>query len=148
MLLSLLIQMMVLAGCAVAPTAPPPTAPPSATAVLPTSAVVEPIAAPTSAPEERLPLKDAVKSMDPQDVWQNFYNLTQIPRASENEGPVREFLVQFGKGLKLETLVDEAGNVLIRKPAASGMENLQGVVLQVHTDMVTEKTADKVIDLQ
>jgi dipeptidase D len=80
--------------------------------------------------------------MDPQDVWQNFYDLTQIPRPSHHEGQVRDFLVQFGQGLGLETVVDNAGNVIIRKPASPGMENRQGVILQAHMDMVPQKTPE------
>ncbi len=83
-----------------------------------------------------VPLKDAVATMDPQDVWQNFYELTQIPRPSHHEEQVRDFLVQFGQDLGLETIVDDVGNVLIRKPAAPGFENLEGVILQAHMDMV------------
>lgn len=83
-----------------------------------------------------VPLKDAVATMDPQDVWQNFYELTQIPRPSHHEEQVRDFLVQFGQDLGLETIVDDVGNVLIRKPAAPGLENLEGVILQAHMDMV------------
>ena len=76
--------------------------------------------------------------MDPQDVWQNFYELTQIPRPSHHEEQVRDFLVQFGEGLGLETIVDDVGNVLIRKPASPGMENRHGVILQAHMDMVPQ----------
>ena len=76
--------------------------------------------------------------MDPQDVWQNFYELTQIPRPSHHEEQVRDFLAQFGKDLGLETIVDDVGNVLIRKPASPGMENRHGVILQAHMDMVAQ----------
>ena len=93
-----------------------------------------------------VPLKDAVATMDPQDVWQNFYELTQIPRPSHHEEQVRDFLVQFGESLGLETLVDDVGNVLIRKPASSGFENRQGVILQAHMDMVPQKTPDSTHD--
>lgn len=103
-------------------------------------------AASPGVPAARVPLKDAVKNMEPRDVWQNFYNLTQIPRPSHHEEKVRDFLVQFGKGLGLETLVDDAGNVIIRKPAAKGLENRQGVILQAHMDMVPQKAPDKVFD--
>ena len=44
----------------------------------------------------------------------------------------------------METVLDEAGNVLIRKPATPGMENRKPVVLQGHMDMVPQKNADKV----
>ena len=88
------------------------------------------------------PLKDAVATMEPQAVWQNFYDLTQVPRPSHHEEQVRAFLVQFGDNLGLETLVDGVGNVLIRKPASPGLENAQGVILQAHMDMVPQKTAE------
>ena len=85
-----------------------------------------------------VPLKDAVATMDPQDVWQNFYQLTQIPRPSHHEEQVRDFLAQFGKDLGLETIVDDVGNVIIRKPASPGMEKRHGVILQAHMDMVAQ----------
>ena len=72
--------------------------------------------------------------------------LTQIPRPSHHEEQVREFLVQFGQDLGLETTVDDAGNVLIRKPAAAGLEDRPGVILQAHMDMVPQKTPDNVHD--
>jgi dipeptidase D len=83
-----------------------------------------------------VPLKDTLPSMTPQDVWQNFYNITQVPRPSGHVEQMRAFLVDFGKGLNLDTTVDEAGNVLIRKPASKGMEDRPGVVMQAHMDMV------------
>ena len=50
------------------------------------------------------------------------------------------------RDLNLDTTVDDAGNVLIRKPASKGMEITPGVVLQAHMDMVAQKTADKGFD--
>jgi len=93
-----------------------------------------------------VPLKDALPSLSPQDVWQNFYDITQAPRPSGHMDQIRSFLVNFGKALSLDTTVDDAGNVLIRKPASEGMENRAGVVLQAHMDMVAQKTADKDFD--
>ena len=94
------------------------------------------------------PLKDALPSLAPADVWQNFYDITQVPRPSGHMDQIRTFLVNFGKGLNLDTTVDEAGNVLIRKPASKGMENHAGVVLQAHMDMVAQKTSDKDFDFE
>jgi dipeptidase D len=93
-----------------------------------------------------VPLKDALPSLSPQDVWQNFYDITQVPRPSGHMDQIRTFLVNFGKGLNLDTTVDDSGNVLIRKPASKGMEDHAGVVLQAHMDMVAQKTADKDFD--
>jgi dipeptidase D len=95
---------------------------------------------------EKVPLEDAIEGLAPQDVWQRFYEITRIPRRSLHEEKVRAFLVQFGQGLGLETTVDEAGNVLIRKPPAAGMENRKGVILQAHMDMVAQQTPETVHD--
>lgn len=78
----------------------------------------------------------------PQELWRNFYSLTQIPRPSGHTEKVRDFLVDFGKKNGLEAFVDNAGNVVMRKPATRGMENRKGVILQAHMDMVPQKVAD------
>ena len=87
-----------------------------------------------------------ILQLAPQNVWKHFYSLTRIPRPSGHVEQVTEFLVNFGKGLGLESLVDEAGNVIIRKPATPGMENRKGVILQAHMDMVPQKNNDTVHD--
>ena len=89
-----------------------------------------------------------IKNLEPKEVWSFFYDLTQIPRPSKKEDKVREFLVNFGKSNGLETIVDKAGNVIIRKPATAGMENRKGVILQGHMDMVPQKNSDKVFDFE
>ena len=61
-----------------------------------------------------------ILDLAPQNVWKHFYSLTQIPRPSGHMEKITGFLVNFGKGLGLETFVDEAGNVIIRKPCHSG----------------------------
>jgi dipeptidase D len=93
-----------------------------------------------------IPLQDALGDLEPQDVFQNFYDITQVPRPSGHTDQIRELLVNFGQDLGLETLVDEAGNVIIRKPAAAGLGNRQGVVLQAHMDMVPQKEEGKEFD--
>lgn len=87
-----------------------------------------------------------IESLEPQNVWKHFYALTRVPRPSGFLKPVQEFLLNFGKSLKLESFLDEAGNVIIRKPATPGMENRKGVILQAHMDMVPQKNNDKVHD--
>jgi hypothetical protein len=44
----------------------------------------------------------------------------------------------------LETIIDEVGNVIIRKPAMPGMENRKGVILQAHLDMVNPDVIAKI----
>ncbi len=87
-------------------------------------------------------------NLEPKALWENFYNMCQIPHPSKHEEKIREYLVAFGKGLGLETVADEVGNVIIRKPATPGMENRKGVVLQGHMDMVPQKNNDKVHDFE
>ena len=89
-----------------------------------------------------------ILNLEPALLWKNFYSLTQIPRPSKHEEKVRDFLVQFGKNLGLETIQDEVGNVIIRKPATPGLEKLKGVVLQGHMDMVPQKNNDTVHDFE
>ena len=89
-----------------------------------------------------------ILNLEPKDLWKNFYSLTQIPRPSKKEVQVQQFAVDFGKSLGLETIIDEVGNVIIRKPATPGMENRKGVILQGHLDMVPQKNSDKVHDFE
>lgn len=86
--------------------------------------------------------------MNPAIVWKNFYELTRIPRPSKHEAKVAAYLYNFGKSLGLETIQDEIGNIIIRKPATPGMENRKGVILQGHMDMVPQKNADTVHDFE
>ena len=83
-----------------------------------------------------------IKDLQPKVVWNNFYGLTQIPRPSKHEGKVIEYLYNWGVSHGLETIKDETGNIIIRKPATPGFENRKGVILQGHMDMVPQKTGD------
>lgn len=89
-----------------------------------------------------------IRDLKPSVVWNNFYQLTRIPRPSKHEEKAVEYLYNFGKSHGLETIKDEVGNIIIRKEATKGMEHLKGVVLQGHIDMVPQKNADKVHDFE
>ena len=84
----------------------------------------------------------------PKALWNNFYSLTQIPRPSGKKKEISDFLANYGRSLGLETIQDEIGNVIIRKPASPGMESHPGVILQGHMDMVPQKNSDKVFDFE
>ena len=87
-----------------------------------------------------------MKNLKPQGLWNNFYDLTQIPRPSGQKEAVSAFLANYGRSLGLETIVDGIGNVIIRKPASPGYENHPGVILQGHMDMVPQKNNDTNFD--
>ncbi|MGL5245055.1 MAG: aminoacyl-histidine dipeptidase, partial [Sarcina sp.] len=61
---------------------------------------------------------------------------------------VSDYLVKFGKKLGLETIQDEALNVIIKKPATPGYENSPTVIIQGHMDMVCEKNKDTIHDFK
>jgi len=83
-----------------------------------------------------------ITQLNPTEVWQQFNEICKVPRPSKKEGKMIDFLINFGKQHNLETIRDNVGNVVIRKPASEGMQNAQTIVLQSHIDMVCEKTAD------
>ena len=93
-------------------------------------------------------MSNEILQLNPKALWRNFHSLTRIPRPSKHEDQIREFIYNFGKNLGLETIQDEVGNVIIRKPATPGMENRKGVILQGHLDMVPQKNSDKVHDFE
>lgn len=87
-----------------------------------------------------------IKDLEPRGIWNYFYEITQIPRPSKKEEKVIAYLLEFAKKHNLEAKKDDAGNVLITKPATKGKENLQTVILQGHVDMVCEKNSGTVHD--
>ena len=90
----------------------------------------------------------SIRDLEPKQLWNFFHEITQIPRPSKHEQKMVEYIVEFGKKHKLETIVDKVGNVIIRKPATKGMENRKGVILQTHLDMVPQKNSDKKHDFE
>jgi len=91
-------------------------------------------------------MNEQIRTLQPQALWNHFADLNAVPRPSKREQQVIAFAKAFGEGLGLPTSVDEAGNVLIKKPATAGMENRQTVVLQSHLDMVHQKNSDTTFD--
>lgn len=83
-----------------------------------------------------------IRDLNPKEVWENFYQLTQIPRPSKKEERIIAYMKKFGEDLGLETIVDAVGNVIIKKPATPGMEDRKGIVLQGHIDMVPQANSD------
>lgn len=83
-----------------------------------------------------------IHDLKPKSIWKYFYELTQVPRPSKKEEKVIAYLLDFAKKHNLEAKKDEAGNILITKPATKGKENLPTVILQGHVDMVCEKNND------
>ena len=84
-----------------------------------------------------------LSGLKPEALWKNFEELTKIPRPSRKEEKVIQYMKEFGEKLGLKTIVDGCGNVIIKKPATPGMENLKGVIMQGHLDMVPQANSDR-----
>ncbi|MGB1309152.1 MAG: cytosol nonspecific dipeptidase, partial [Oceanihabitans sp.] len=83
-----------------------------------------------------------IRQLEPKALWNKFADLNAVPRASKNEARVIAFMKDFGNSLNLETIEDEVGNVIIKKPATPGMEDRVTIVMQSHLDMVHQKNND------
>ncbi|MBT7850435.1 MAG: aminoacyl-histidine dipeptidase [Formosa sp.] len=91
-------------------------------------------------------MSQEIRQLEPKAVWNKFADLNAVPRPSKKEERVISFMKDFGKNLKLETIEDTVGNVIIRKPATSGMVDRKAIVMQSHLDMVHQKNSDTNFD--
>ena len=88
------------------------------------------------------------EGLKPEAVWGYFEEICQVPRPSKKEGKIVAYLLDWAKKHHLEAKRDEAGNVLIKKPATRGKENAPTVILQAHMDMVPQKNKDTQHDFE
>jgi dipeptidase D len=91
-------------------------------------------------------MADKIAQLQPERLWHYFLEICKVPRPSKKEEKIAAYLMNFGREHGLETLRDEIGNVLIRKPGTKGKENVKSVILQSHIDMVCEKNSDVQFD--
>jgi dipeptidase D len=77
--------------------------------------------------------------LEPRVVWKHFGAIAAIPRASEKEAAVRQCVLDLAERLRLESVQDAVGNLVVRKPARPGRENAVPAAIQSHLDMVCEK---------
>lgn len=91
-------------------------------------------------------MSQEIRNLEPKALWNKFADLNAVPRPSKKEDRVIVFMKNFGESLGLETFEDEIRNVIIRKPATTGMENRKAIVLQGHLDMVHQKNSDTIFD--
>ena len=76
-----------------------------------------------------------------------FEEISAIPRVSYHEQEIADYIEAFAKARGLASYRDAANNVLITKAGTKGRENEDVLMLQSHTDMVGEKSADSTCDL-
>ena len=83
-----------------------------------------------------------ILKLQPEALWRNFHLLTQVPRPSGHLEKIQQFLLDWAKERNIDARLDNAGNILMYKPASPGMEDRKIVTLQGHIDMVPQKTPD------
>ena len=93
-------------------------------------------------------MESLIRKLQPISIWNHFSDLNAVPRPSKKEERIIEFMVNFGKKLMLETIVDGVGNVIIKKPATKGFENKKTIVMQSHLDMVHQKNSEIVFNFE
>ncbi len=93
-------------------------------------------------------MSQEIRNLEPAVLWNKFADLNAVPRPSKKEEKVIAFMKNFGLNLGLETIEDEVGNVIIKKPATIGYENRKTIVLQGHLDMVHQKNNDTIFDFE
>lgn len=81
-------------------------------------------------------------NLEPKNVFKFFEDMTKIPHGSGNEKAISDFLANFAKERNLEVVQDRELNVIIKKTASAGYENISPVIIQGHMDMVCEKNKD------
>jgi dipeptidase D len=80
--------------------------------------------------------------LEPRLLWRHFLELSMIPRGSGSEAAAARYVADTSRAMGHAVLLDDVGNVVVRKNAAPGREKAPGVVLQAHVDMVCEKNEE------
>ncbi|MBS4785380.1 MAG: beta-Ala-His dipeptidase [Clostridiales bacterium] len=93
-------------------------------------------------------MKYIIQDREPRLPLKYFEDIAAIPHGSYNEKALAEFIVNRAKELGLYVRVDERNNVIVKKPATPGLEDLPAVLMQAHIDMVNEKNADSDHDFE
>ncbi len=87
-----------------------------------------------------------VRELHPTNVWGYFADICAIPHPSKHEEKLAQYLRDFAAAQNLEIKEDKTGNIVIIKPATSGYEGHQTIILQAHFDMVPQKNSDVEFD--
>ena len=83
-------------------------------------------------------MTDNLNNLQPRLVWAHFATLCAIPRPSLHEAALIEHLISWAQARGIESVVDDAGNLILKKPASTSCEAMPGVILQGHLDMVCQ----------
>lgn len=88
-----------------------------------------------------------LEGLKPEKVFEYFEEISAIPRGSGNTEKIRNYCADFAKKRKLRYICDDAGNIIIYKPACNSKSKLP-VIIQGHLDMVWEKNEQSKINFE
>lgn len=91
---------------------------------------------------------ECLKGLEPKAFFDWFGAVSQIPRGSEKEQALAEYLLAFARERGYEAELDAGGNVLMRVPASAGYEQEESILFQAHMDMVWRKDTDCDFDFE
>lgn len=81
-------------------------------------------------------------------IYKYFEDISKIPHGSFHEEKIADYVEDFAKSHSLDFVRDDMNNVIIYKPATTGYEDHDVVMLQAHMDMVCEKNNDVDFDFE
>ena len=87
-------------------------------------------------------MEKMLEQIDYRNIFKYFEEISNIPRGSGNNRKISDYLVKFAVERGLKYYQDEALNVIIYKEASQGLEDVPGIIIQGHMDMVCEKDED------
>ncbi|MCD7739400.1 MAG: aminoacyl-histidine dipeptidase [Lachnospiraceae bacterium] len=87
------------------------------------------------------------ENLEPKAVFRFFEEICGIPHGSGNTARISAYLQKFASDRGLWHRTDGLGNVVMRKPASAGYEQVPGLIIQGHMDMVAVKTDDSDKDM-
>jgi dipeptidase D len=82
--------------------------------------------------------RKAIEGLQPEILWNRFYEITQVPRPSKKEEKILKYLKNWADDNNFPYKQDKVGNLVVTIPASSSMEDYPTIVLQGHVDMVCE----------
>jgi len=93
-----------------------------------------------------LNIQSKISHLSPLPIWQIFSKICSIPHPSKHEEKLATEIIHWVNSLNIMACRDHVGNIIIKKPATSGMEHLKTVALQAHLDMVPQKNEHTIHD--
>ena len=72
-----------------------------------------------------------LEQLEPKNVFSYFEKICSIPHGSGNIQGISNYLAEFAKERNLEYIQDETYNVIIKKDASKGYEQMEPVTLNI-----------------